>query len=147
MGVTCTVCLLRKSSYNRLFLVLSGKRNRRQLTRGNWGCKQCFFRWYSSLHYWSAIEAFVNKMIREQKPSTSHYYDIWHVARSIQKVLLNLSKEKGWERIAKIMKAVRTHLYWCATSIKEGFEELIIAKGSHSWIMSLTTWKPLWSPI
>jgi solute carrier family 8 (sodium/calcium exchanger) len=67
-------------------------------------------------------------MIREQKASTSHYYDIWHVARSIQKVLLNLSKEKGWERIAKIMKAVRTHLYWCATSIKEGFEELIIAK-------------------
>ena len=26
------------------------------------------------------------------------------------------------------MKGVRTHLYWCATSTKQGFEELILAK-------------------
>ncbi len=47
----------------------------------------------------------IAKWIREQKPSTSHFYDIWHVARSIQKVLLKLSKEKGCERIAKWLKA------------------------------------------
>ena len=70
----------------------------------------------------------IAKWIRENKPNTSHFYDIWHVARSIQKVLLKLSKEKGCERIAKWMKAVRTHLYWCATSTKQGFEELILAK-------------------
>ncbi len=64
----------------------------------------------------------------EALPSTSHFYDIWHVARTIQKVLLKLSKEKGCERIAKWLKAVHTHLYWCASSTKKGFEELIVAK-------------------
>lgn len=70
----------------------------------------------------------IAKWIRENKPNTSHFYDIWHVARSIQKVLLKLSKEKGCKKIAKWVKAIRTHLYWCATSTKQGFEELILAK-------------------
>lgn len=70
----------------------------------------------------------IAKWIRECNPNTSHFYDIWHVARSIDKILLKLSKEKGCERIKEWMKGVRTHLYWCATSTKQGFEELILAK-------------------
>ena len=43
----------------------------------------------------------IAKWIRENKPDTSYFYDIWHVARSIQKDLLKLSKEKGCKKIEK----------------------------------------------
>ena len=70
----------------------------------------------------------IAKWIRECKPSTAHYFDIWHVAKSIGKTILKLSKEKGCEKIKEWMKGVRNHLYWCATSTKLGFGEMILAK-------------------
>ena len=70
----------------------------------------------------------VAKWIREHQPSTSHFYDIWHVARSITKKMQKASKEKSFELIKDWIKSVRTHLYWCATSTKEGFQSMIIAK-------------------
>lgn len=42
--------------------------------------------------------------------------------------MLKLSKQKGCERISQWIKGVRNHLYWCATSTKQGFKELIAAK-------------------
>ena len=41
----------------------------------------------------------IAKWIRENCASTKHYYDIWHIARSITKKLLSASKEKGCEII------------------------------------------------
>jgi solute carrier family 8 (sodium/calcium exchanger) len=70
----------------------------------------------------------IAKWIRECQPLTKHFYDIWHVARSIHKKLLKASKEKGCEILKLWMKGIRNHLYWCATSTKEGFEDMIIAK-------------------
>lgn len=70
----------------------------------------------------------IAKWIRETCVNTIHYYDIWHVARSITKKLLSASKEKGCERIKYWLKGIRRHLYWCATSTKAGFQSLIIAK-------------------
>ena len=70
----------------------------------------------------------IAKWIRENCVNTRHYYDIWHVARSLAKKLLSLSKEKGCEIIKHWMKGIRRHIYWCATSTKAGFESLIIAK-------------------
>ena len=46
----------------------------------------------------------IAKWIRECKPSTAHYFDIWHVAKSIGKTILKLSKEKGCEKIKEWMK-------------------------------------------
>ena len=63
----------------------------------------------------------IAKWIREWQPNTAHYFDIWHVARSIGKAMLKLSKQKGCKRIGNWMKGVRNHLYWCATSTKQGF--------------------------
>ncbi|XP_068739260.1 uncharacterized protein [Montipora capricornis] len=70
------------------------------------------------------------KWIREAKSQTIHYYDIWHVARSLWKKLLKASKEGGCEKISSWMKGIRRHLYWCATSTKPGFGALIVAKWS-----------------
>ncbi len=70
----------------------------------------------------------IAKWIRENHPQTSHFYDIGHVARSITKKLLKAGKKKGYEKIIYWVKGIRRHLYWCATSTKQGFEQLILAK-------------------
>ena len=79
--------------------------------------KKSFF-WMSTCWIWEA------------KTQTIHYYDIWHVARSLWKKLLKASKEGGCEKISSWMKGIRRHLYWCATSTKPGFGALIVAKWS-----------------
>ena len=70
----------------------------------------------------------IAKWIRESCPQTQHFFDIWHVARTISKKLLKASKEKGCDVISPWIKAIRNHLYWCAASTKQGFEALIVAK-------------------
>ena len=70
----------------------------------------------------------IAKWIRECHVGCSHFFDIWHVARSIGKSMVKLGKEKGCEKITDWIKGVRNHLYWCATSTKQGFEEMIAAK-------------------
>jgi len=54
------------------------------------------------------------------------------VAKSVTKKLLQASKEAGCDIIKHWMKAIRRHMFWCATSTKTGFGDLIVAK-----------WKPL----
>lgn len=70
----------------------------------------------------------IAKRIREQEPVTSHFFDIWHVAKSLTKKLLQAGKESGCELLVKWQKAMKNHLHWCATSTKLGFGELILAK-------------------
>ena len=96
------------------------------------GCKRCF-KYLETAGV--AIKVFISdrhksiaKWIREQRPNTSHFYDIWHVAKSITKNLLKISKEAGCGIIQHWMKAIRHHLFWCATSTKRGFGNLIVAK-------------------
>ena len=69
----------------------------------------------------------IAKCIRENQVECAHFFDIWHIARSITK-MIKLGKEKGCERIADWVKGARNHLYWCATSTKQGFIEMIVAK-------------------
>ena len=97
------------------------------------GAKRCF-------HFLQSKELSVDTFISDrhkgiakwikqtQKSQTSHFFDIWHVARSIHKKLFKASKEKGYENIKYWLKGVRNHLYWCVTSTVLGFEELILAK-------------------
>ena len=70
----------------------------------------------------------IAKWIRQFQPHTSHFFDIWHVTRSINKKLLKVNQEKGCERIKDWMRGVRNHLYWCVTTTVQGFENLILAK-------------------
>ena len=70
----------------------------------------------------------IAKWIRESCVSTTHYCDIWHIARSVSKKLVGASKLKGCEGIKDWIKGVHRHIYWCATSTKAGFQSLIVAK-------------------
>ena len=42
--------------------------------------------------------------------------------------MLKASQESGCGIIKEWMKCVQNHVYWCASSTKQGFENLIIAK-------------------
>lgn len=70
----------------------------------------------------------IAKWIRECQAGCSHYFDAWHIARSIGKSMLKLGKEKGCEKIIGWIKGARNHMYWCTTSTKQGFQEMIAAK-------------------
>ena len=67
----------------------------------------------------------IGKWIRTSEKETMHYYDIWHIAKSIIKMVL---KDKSLAVLKYWTKAIKTHLYWCATSTKAGFGDLIVAK-------------------
>ena len=70
----------------------------------------------------------IAKWLRESHPTITHYFDQWHIAKSVVKKMLAASKKKGCERIAKWIAAVKHHIYWCSTTTKEGFQKLILAK-------------------
>ncbi|XP_015779786.1 PREDICTED: uncharacterized protein LOC107357661 [Acropora digitifera] len=70
----------------------------------------------------------IAKWIREVCKETTHYYDIWHVARSVTKKLLPASKEKGCEIIKEWSKGIRRQSFWSATSTKPSVSNLILAK-------------------
>ena len=96
------------------------------------GAKRCFAylqtAGVSIKKFISDRHAGISKWLRETQGGTKHFFDIWHVARSITKKMMKAGKENGCEIILQWIKGVRNHIYWCATSTKEGFEEMILAK-------------------
>ena len=70
----------------------------------------------------------IAKWIREKQKDTKHYYDLWHVAKSLCKDLLRAGKESGCEILLKWIKGIKNNLYWSAMSTEMGFGELIVAK-------------------
>ena len=73
----------------------------------------------------------IAKWIRTAQLNTVHFFDIWHVARSITKKVAKLSRESGCEVVKGWVKAIRNHLYWCVTSTKQGYKEMILAKWAY----------------
>ena len=70
----------------------------------------------------------VAKWIRESHPTIEHFFDQWHIAKSIVKKMLAASKTKGCEILGEWTKAARNHVYWCSTSTIKGFGSMIEAK-------------------
>lgn len=70
----------------------------------------------------------IAKWLLSTCPNIKHYFDLWHVARTINKTLLKTSKENGCSVLKDWMASIRNHLYWCVTSTAEGFGDLIVAK-------------------
>ena len=96
------------------------------------GAKQCF---KLILDAGLKIAVFISnrhkaiaKWNRDFQKGTLHLYDIWHVCKSIQRDILKASKEKGCEILKDWSKAIKNHLYSCATSTMQGFGVLIVAK-------------------
>ena len=44
----------------------------------------------------------------------NHQYDVWHLAKSINKKLSKEAKLKGNEEFAPGIKSITNHLWWCA---------------------------------
>lgn len=70
----------------------------------------------------------LTKWVRESQPLTTHYYDTWHIAKSVVKKLFKASKLKGCGKIGEWIKAIRNHIYWCAVSTREGFQAMLLTK-------------------
>jgi len=64
----------------------------------------------------------VQKYLRENKPSISHYYDVWHVAKGLSKKLESLGKERQCEAVREWAKSIVNHLYWSVASSSTGEE-------------------------
>ena len=70
----------------------------------------------------------IGKWMKTSQQDTTHYYDIWHQAKSTVNKVLKASKEKGCEILKEWSRSIRNHIYWCAASSKAGFASLIEAK-------------------
>ncbi|XP_074649035.1 uncharacterized protein LOC141904348 [Tubulanus polymorphus] len=62
--------------------------------------------------------------------NVAHYYDCWHVVKSITKKLEIMSRKKECEEIKDWIKSIKCHLYWCAASSSPGDKEGISKKWS-----------------
>ena len=69
----------------------------------------------------------VQKYMRENRPLVKHFYDVWHMAKSMYKKLLALAKKAGCGVIKAWAKSISNHLYWCAAS-SHGDADLILQK-------------------
>ncbi len=54
----------------------------------------------------------IAKWLRNDQPRTKHFFDIWHVAKSLTKKILKASKEKGNEILQAWLGGIKNHLYW-----------------------------------
>lgn len=70
----------------------------------------------------------IAKWIRENMAETNHYYDIWHMAKSLKKKIDPLAKLKDCELVGEWKRSLVNHLYWSAVSTPNGDGEMIQAK-------------------
>ncbi|XP_053389672.1 uncharacterized protein LOC128552654 [Mercenaria mercenaria] len=69
----------------------------------------------------------VKKYMREEQPTITHWFDVWHVAKGIFKKLQAVGKKKGCEKVQQWARSISNHLYWCAAS-SDGDEQLLTDK-------------------
>jgi hypothetical protein len=53
-----------------------------------------------------------------------HEFDVYHLANSIRKKLMQLAKKKRFSDLSPWIKSVTNHLWWCAASCKGNANEL-----------------------
>ncbi|KAK3755170.1 hypothetical protein QZH41_010695 [Actinostola sp. cb2023] len=70
----------------------------------------------------------IAKHMREQLTKITHYFDLWHLKKKINKVLTKLSKESGGEVLTPWIKPCGNHLYWSACSTYDGNGQVMWAK-------------------
>ena len=69
----------------------------------------------------------IQKLLREKMPETKHYFDGWHIGKSLGRNLESIAKEKDCEEVRPWIKSITNHLYWSAAS-SGGDSELVISK-------------------
>uniref|UniRef100_A0A1X7ST94 MULE transposase domain-containing protein n=1 Tax=Amphimedon queenslandica TaxID=400682 RepID=A0A1X7ST94_AMPQE len=61
----------------------------------------------------------ISKWMREEMPETVHKYDVWHIARSFQKKVDKLGKQKDCESAQQWGRSMTNHLYWSVMSSED----------------------------
>lgn len=69
----------------------------------------------------------VQKYLRDCCPDILHYFDVWHIAKSVKKKIEAISKRRNCSILAHWAQAISNHLYWCAAS-SDGNGDLVLAK-------------------
>ncbi|XP_066275662.1 uncharacterized protein [Branchiostoma lanceolatum] len=70
----------------------------------------------------------INKMVREDYPHITHFFDIWHVAKSVKKKLQNLAKLRDCQALKPWISSMINHLYWSVTTTPPGNEDVVVDK-------------------
>ena len=65
----------------------------------------------------------IAKWLREQHPEITHYYDIWHIARTITKKIVHVSKERDCNKLKEWVPSIQNHLYWCQQQSQQNNQE------------------------
>ncbi|XP_060754019.1 uncharacterized protein LOC132864618 isoform X1 [Neoarius graeffei] len=68
------------------------------------------------------------KHVRENLPHVLHTYDVWHIAKAVQKKVHALAKQKNCDDLLGWEKSINNHVYWVASSTRDQEEELRGAK-------------------
>ncbi|XP_064461986.1 uncharacterized protein LOC135372250 [Ornithodoros turicata] len=68
----------------------------------------------------------VKTFLRDKHPSTSHRFDVWHVAKGIKKKIAAASQSKKHQVLRLWCESIIRHLYWCARTSDSG--DLLLAK-------------------
>ena len=84
---------------------------------------------------YAAVDVQQNKIWQGIK----HYFDCWHIAKSIKKKLQLLSKRKGFELVGEWTKSIVNHYYWSFMSTEIDDKDLIEAKWK-SLIRHIQNW-------
>ncbi|CAN8017600.1 unnamed protein product, partial [Ixodes persulcatus] len=70
---------------------------------------------------------FIGKHMREQEPAILHYFDVWHVSKSIKKSLNAASKGQDCGALALWAQQASNHMYWCAAASRGNGDLLVDA--------------------
>ncbi|KAG5277195.1 hypothetical protein AALO_G00114790 [Alosa alosa] len=72
----------------------------------------------------------IAKWVREELCSegTKHFFDVWHVGKSLRKALDAAAKERHCEDLKLWKPAIVNHLYWTAASTPDGDPDVMQAK-------------------
>jgi hypothetical protein len=57
----------------------------------------------------------VRSLLRKKYPLIRHQFDVWHVAKSVRKKLLNVSHKKINSDLSPWSQSISNHLWWCAS--------------------------------
>ncbi|XP_064469817.1 uncharacterized protein LOC135384551 [Ornithodoros turicata] len=56
----------------------------------------------------------IRKYLDKEEPAIRHFFDIWHISKSVKKKLTAISKSANCHSLEKWIQATSNHLYWCA---------------------------------
>ncbi|KAM7303197.1 uncharacterized protein ISCGN_013178 [Ixodes scapularis] len=72
----------------------------------------------------------IAKHMREVEPEVLHYFDVWHVSKSIKKAITAASKAPGFSALHDWVQAAANHMHWCAAASRGNGDLLVEAWAS-----------------